>query len=360
MKIVDRYVLSELARPAIFGLLIFSSLWLVNVLMRMIDLLVTKEVPLPAVVKIFAYTLPVVMTTSCPMAMLLAALMAIGRITSDSELTALKAGGVGLVRVLVPVAVVGIVASASVFALNELVVPEAQIRRNQIYVNEVMLKKPLPKISENIFFDGGGSELKMFVRRFDSKANRMKDVTVYHFETGGFPRITEARTAILSDKEWTFHRGTMYTSRPNGSPEHFIHFGTWRYPLDLQMIIEPKTLVPRPSDMALADLVRHIREQEAKGLPTTVLWVDLFWKTSFPFASLFLMLMAAPLAAGSGRAGASMGVGFSIVLMFGYYMLLALFRGGGEAGHLTPFWAAWGPNSIVLAIAAFLIHRAAR
>jgi len=226
LKLLDRYLLAELAGPSFFGILIFSSLWLVNVLMKMIDLFVTKEVALWAVVRIFVYSLPVVLTTSFPMAMLLGVLMAVGRLTADSELTALRSGGVSIYRIVIPLALVGWFVSLGVMAINELVVPRANLERNRVYLNEVVLKKPLPKIAQNIFFEGG-KELKMFVRHFEPKTSRLTDVTVFHFETGDFPRITEAKNAILSEKKWVFLDGTMYTSRPSGLPEHFIHFKTW-------------------------------------------------------------------------------------------------------------------------------------
>ncbi|MBI4862155.1 MAG: LptF/LptG family permease [Candidatus Riflebacteria bacterium] len=358
-KIIDRYVLAELVRPAIFGLLIFSSLWLVNVLMKMIDLFVTKEVAFTAVVRIFAYSLPVVFTTACPMAMLLAVLMAVGRLTAESELTAMKAGGISLVRIITPLIGVGWAASVAVLALNEMVVPWANLERNRVYLNEVVLKKPLPKVAQNIFFEGG-KELKMFVRHFDPKTSTLSDVTVFHFDSGNFPRITEAKGALLSEREWTFTNGIMYTSRPNGMPEHYVHFKTWNYPLDLRYADEIKDITPRPSDMPLQDLYRYIKEQESKGMPVVGHWVDLWWKTAFPFASLFLMMLGAPLAAGSGRSGASLGIGISILLMFCYYVLLAICKGLGEARHMSPFWAAWLPNLIVLVLAIWLIRRAGR
>lgn len=358
MRLIDRYILGELIRPAFFGMMIFSSLWLVNVLMKVIDMMVTKEVAFSAVARFFLYTVPVVMTTSCPMAMLLASLMAMGRITSDSELTAMKAGGISLYRVLAPLVCMGLLASGFVFWLNEWVVPESNARRNKVYLNEIVLKKPLPKVAQNIFFEGG-KEFKMFVRSFEPKANLVHNATVFHFQSGDYPRITEAKSAVLADTYWDFHDGTMYTTRPTGQPEHFINFAKWRYPLDLSMgtIVDP-TL--RAGDKPLPELYTHICAQEEKGMPVTGLWMDFWWKTAFPCASLFLMLLGGPLAAGSGRSGAGLGVGLSILLMFAYYMLLALCKGFGENGSMPPPVAAWLPNTIVLVVAIWLTRRAAR
>ena len=359
MKLIDRYILAELIGPAFFGMMVFSSLWLVNVLMKVIDMMVTKEVAFSAVARFFLYTVPVVLTTSCPMAMLLASLMAVGRITADSELTAMKAGGISLYRVLMPVWAVGIIASGFVFWLNEWVVPESNTLRNKVYLNEIVLKKPLPKVAQNIFFEGG-KEFKMFVRSYEPKANIVHDATVFHFQPNFYPRITEAKTAFLAETYWDFHDGTMYTSRPSGSPEHFIHFRNWRYPLDLTMGDPIGNVQTRPGDEPLPKLWTYIKEQEQKGMPTTALWLDFWFKTAFPCASFFLMMMGGPLAAGSGRSGAGLGIGLSILLMFAYYMLLALCKGFGEAGSLSPLVASWLPNLIVLIVAIWLTRRAAR
>src|SRR5689334_3674882 len=123
MRLIDRYILSELVGPAGFGLMIFSSLWLVNVLMKVIDMMVTKEVALVAVAKYILYTVRVVLTTRIAMARLVAPIMPVCSITSQSELTGMHAGGLTLYRVLEAIWAVGLLASVFVFWLNEYVVP---------------------------------------------------------------------------------------------------------------------------------------------------------------------------------------------------------------------------------------------
>lgn len=364
MRVIDRYILGQLLVPFSFGLVLFGTLWLVQILMKMIDLFVTKGVAFTAVAKIFVYSLPVVLTTAAPMAVLLAVLVTVGRLSSDSELTAMQASGIGFGRISIPLIGFGLSVSLAVLGLHEYVVPRATYLREQTTLNEVVLVKPLPKIAKDVFFEGG-KEFTIFVRSYAHRTETMSDVTIFQFQkdlqgNSLFPRVTEASQGRLADGGWNFTRGLTQVLSRDGGLRDEIGFGSWFYPVDPRYgrPVDEKPLSPR--EMSMSQLSRYIKEKEDRGASALTEWVELRFKTAFPMASLFLTLVAAPLAIGKGRSGTSMGVGLSILIMFVYYILLGMGRTLGDSGYLPPLAAVWLPNLLLGSLGAWLLVRASR
>jgi lipopolysaccharide export system permease protein len=361
MRSVDRYIWREMLGPVLFGLLMFASLLLAGIVLKHIDQLMTRGVPAWVIAQILASYVPETLVTALPMAMLFGTLTAFGRLAADSELIALHASGLGIGRLIAPVAAAGLAASLAAFALDEAVVPRARRAGQRIIHNEVTLKKPLPKVAKNVFFDGS-DHFRMFVREADRRTGNLRNVTLFELQKNGFPRVTEAREARLSPTEWRFGNGTMFTTRPDGSPEHFIHFREWTYPL-------APTWGPKrgddefvtAGDDSLKKLNRTIRQRKAEGAPSFDVEVRYWWKLAFPLASLALALLAAPLASRAGRmAGSSaLGVGLAIPLILAYYILFAICRAAAMTQQLPPL-AIWIPDAIALFAAAVLLKRAAR
>jgi len=360
MKTIDRYLLTEMVGPFVFGLCIFGSLWLANLLIRMVNLFVTKGVALRAVVEIFVYSTPAIVVTTLPMATLLAVLLALGRLNSDSEVIALKSCGIGFSRFVLPLITVGLVMSMLAMTFNEIVVPEANRRREYVFINEVVLKKPLPKIAKDIFFDGG-DEFRMFVRNYNPAEETMLDVTMYQFQHDGYPVVTEARRARIQDDVWTFDNGRIVVlDERDGRLREEIYFEEWKYPIKSRHADRVDDINKSDNEMGMRELYHRIRDAERKGLPTSKDRANLYFKTAFPFASFFLVLIGAPFAVGNARAGASIGVGLSILIMFGYYILIAVGKALGESGTLPPFLGAWIPNIAAAVVGAVLFRRAVR
>lgn len=172
VKTVDKYVLAEMLEPFLFGMAFFVTIWLIDLMMGLIDLIFAKGVPVSVVFFLFVYSLPPTLVISFPMALLLSNLVAFGRLSSDSEITALKAGGYSFSRIVTSSLLAGVFITFLTFLFNEKLVPKANKKFSHLYRREVVLKRPLPKVAENRFFEAGSGK-KFFVRHFDeSKIGR--------------------------------------------------------------------------------------------------------------------------------------------------------------------------------------------
>ena len=133
LKTIDKYVLSELLEPFLFGMAFFVAIWLIDLMMELINLVFAKGVPLTVVALFFIYNLPPTLVISFPMATLLSNLVSFGRMSSDSEVTALKAGGYSFSRIVRPAILSGLFITFLTFLFNERLVPVANEKFTKLF-----------------------------------------------------------------------------------------------------------------------------------------------------------------------------------------------------------------------------------
>ncbi|MBF0409592.1 MAG: LptF/LptG family permease [Candidatus Riflebacteria bacterium] len=359
-KIVDRYILEELLQPFLFGLSFFVAIWLIDLLMELINLIFAKGVPLSVVGLFFIYSLPPTLVISFPMAILLGNLVAFGRLSSDSEIIALKAGGYSFSRIAAPAVLAGLFMTGLTFLFNEKVVPRSNEKFSNLFRREVTLKRPLPKVSENRFFEIGPGR-KFFAKKVDQKSKDMFGVIMYEGQAKNFPRVIEAEKARLVDGQCRFWNGRISDFTGEGEDYHYTYFQEMEYPIDTHYVNPDE--VPdskNPRKMNLSDLYYYIIDLKEKGISERALnqnWIEFWTKTSIPFASLVFVLIGAPLGSQTTRSGTGIGVGMSVVIIFIYYILLAAGKAFANGGYLSPFVGVWLPNFIIGGAGMILIFK---
>lgn len=360
---IDRYLIGELLGPFFFGVAAFTAIMTAtSVLFELITLMVRFGLPIAAVLQVLALRLPEMAFYTFPMSMLLASLLAFGRLSGDSEITALKACGVSLFRIMGPVALVSLLVSGATVALNEYVVPSAEwAAKNILY--EAQHQKKLPTSRDNVFYqelEEGRLKRVFYARTFDGEL--MRNVLVQEFEGDRLDRIIHAERARWENGAWTFLNGTLYQMADNGEYRFFVRFKEQRVRLRqalLNLTSERRT----PTEMNIRELTAHIQRLEEsgqQGSELNELRVQLHQKLSVPFASLVFMLVGAPLGLRPNRSSSGIGLGLSILIIFVYYLAMFTFMALGQTGHLPPVVAAWMPNVLGAAVGIGLIARAAR
>jgi lipopolysaccharide export system permease protein len=358
MKRVDLYVLRQILRPFLFSFFIFASLWIVNLLIRVLNLAISKGIALEALFKLVLYYLPSVVVTSVPMAALMGAMLGMMHLNNNSELTALKAAGISTARIMAPLLLTGLVGSILVFFLNEKVVPVGKFLSQEVYINEITLKKPLPKIAKNLFFDGG-QKFKLYVRDYASDEELMRNITLFQF-TNHYPQITQAREASIENGNlWVFRDGRTLYFDSDGSTNYEVEFEKWTYPISDRYAskIHRKRDNKNPSEMSMVELDREIVKRSDKHLDTRDYKTQFYFRSAFPFASLFLILVGAPLAMRHNREGKSSGFGTSILILILYYVLLSVGKSLGGNGTLPPALANWIPNLFCLTLGIYFLRQ---
>ncbi|KAF0133892.1 MAG: Permease YjgP/YjgQ family protein [Candidatus Saganbacteria bacterium] len=358
-KTIDKYIFKELIDPFIFGLLSFSLILSASmVLFELTRAVVLQGMPMFIALKLFIFRLPSVVVYIFPMATLLAALLGFSRLSKDSEITAFKASGISLFRLMVPVVVMGLAISIITLLFYEIVVPESNKMSKNIMM-EFATKKTI-KIEENIFvpeFENGELKRIFYARRM--KGDILEGIIVSEFFQGRLSQIINAFSAEWGENQWVFSKGTIYLLSEEGEYKHLIKFDKQK----IAIKYSPKELSNQdksPDDMSISELRQYIPLKEKMGVKVTDYKIQLNMKMSIPFACLVFALLGAPLGISPRRVSSSVGLGFSIIVIFIYYVLMFTSVAFGELEVLSPPVAAWLPNIITGGIGIYFVNKTAQ
>lgn len=396
MKLLDRYISRELIAPFLFGVGAFTSIFIASQLFFKLTAYVAKGAPLPEIAGLFVVRLAPMIVFTFPMAMLLAVLLAYGRLSGESELIAMLACGIPFLRTATPAFLAGALVSATGLAMNEYVVPHAGRvgERLELRILESLRASGAdvsPPRATRAFVvqdtDPDGQLARVVVaRRFNLGTRELGGVTLIQYGRGpdGEREVTslvEAEKAIWAEKdEWVFLNGRLQvispvhrvTARPasatkipgEGSPGEIQQVSSRFTRMKIMIRKTPRQMMAQQrsaDEMNYAELretIDSLKEQGAAPKAVREMEVELHNKLSIPFASMIFALIGAPLGLRRLRGGASVGLGISVLIIFGYYIVWHGMRVLGEGGQVEPLLASWLPNAIGLAAGLYLVRRA--
>lgn len=358
LRLLDRYVLKELLYPFIFGIAAFSSIFIASTMLFKITKYITQYgASMETVTRLFFYSLPEVVNYTFPMSMLLAALMAFGKLSGSSEIVAMKAGGVSYYRIVAPVLVVGFLVSIFSMVWAEKVVPAAKAEAGRI-LNYEIRHNAKPKSQEHIIVKSfsGGTQRLTYASQFEEDKGKMTNITIEEFEKGRVSRIQTAKEGYWENGSWRIVDGTIFTINPEEGVQSSAKFTEQIIPLNLsprEISFEQKD----PEEMTIAELREHIGILEEQKQSTARQWCEIYMRLSIPLASFFFAMIGAALGTQKQRTSSSIGLGISIIVIFIYYAIMSLTSGLGKGGAMNPLLACSLPNIICLIIGSYLLKQ---
>ena len=353
MKIIDRYLLLQLVSPFLFVVLAFLLIMLPALLFNLTDLIVKAGAPFNDVAKLLVYNLPYLVVLALPVAYLFSTLLVIGRMTNDFEIIAIRSSGISLKRLVVPILLGSLGVSACAFAINELVVPYAS-KQIDATIQDLAKKLSKPPIKANTFFQGTDNRY-FYIKQID-RDGTMRNVFIFDKTQDGLPQVIEAETAHWIGNVWQLEFGNDYRYDRDGYLDTQTSFQT----MDISFSLNAASLIPpglNAQEMSTAQLQSQIKDMQKSGGDTHTQEVALYKKWSVPLASFCAALIAAPLGLIFSRMGGYVGVAFSIILVFVYYVTLQITEALGNYGKIPPFFGAWTSDLLFFAVGSVLIWR---
>jgi len=204
MKLLYGYILKEHVGPFFFGLAVITFVLIMDFILEIMNLIVGKGLSAWVILQVFALNLAWMLALSVPMAVLVSTLMAFGRLSQDNEITAFKASGVSLYKMVLPPLLASILISAGLIWFNNAVLPEAN-HQARLLMSDIHQKRPTLSLRENIFMDDIPG-YHILVKKVDSKSSRIEGVTVYDQKDRLYPRTIFAEKG---DVEFTPDGNTM-------------------------------------------------------------------------------------------------------------------------------------------------------
>ena len=214
MKILNRYVLKEHAGPLGFALTALTSLLLLNYIAKQFGNLVGKGLPWTVIAEFFVLSVPFTVAMTLPMAVLVAVLYAFSRLASENEITAIKASGVSLNRMLVPVLWGAAALAVIMVVFHDQVLPRAN-HQLRVLQGDIARKKPTFALREQVINEVATGKLYLRANHIDENSNRMREVTIYDLGDAQRRRTIYADSGNMglapnaSDLELTLWHGVM-------------------------------------------------------------------------------------------------------------------------------------------------------
>jgi len=361
--ILDRYMLAELTGPFLFALSAFTLIFAATQILAIGRAVSEAHAPLIAAIEDFFWQLPYVVVFVIPMALLLGTLLTIQRLSGESEITAMKAGGITFTRVIAPLLAAGFLMSLVTFVLQEAIVPYANdqkariedqaIKHANVYNRDLYVTTALPGGGRQVSFAGGVAP----------GSGKLLRVTVIQYDQSGNPRqIVFADEADFQNDRWTLQNASIYRFDSNGDVLAEPHVAQ----TDVQIGEKPADIIKRVAHDNPEDMSRsQVREIITSGQLTPVELRKYVYsyqeKLARPFACFVFTLIAVPFGLRSPRGGGSMGMGFglAVLIVFIYYITFSIFTAVGEAFMPLAALAAWMPNIIFTAIGVQRLRKAA-
>ncbi|NLL37663.1 MAG: YjgP/YjgQ family permease [Fretibacterium sp.] len=360
LRLLDRLILGAMAGPFVFGVLIFTLIFVAgDLLFEAARLIIERNVSLGVVLRLFFYRLPEVVALTFPMSSLLGALLGISNLSANSELIALRSLGISFMRVLRPVVIASLLISAFTLLFNETLVPITSIAADRLMKYEI-LKNQVSAVQEKVFLrdERGGELLRvLYVDQLDTEKGLMSGVMIHEFEKGRLVRTSTAQEGVWKEGEWWIEEGRVYDVTREGDVQLLFRFARQKLALNLSPA-QLQRSTRRPSDMSAHELWSYVRGADMVGTDLSRLWVMFHLKVAVPWACVILALLGASFgAARQSRSGSGMSFGVSVSIVFAYYVVMSLCRALGESGSMPPILAAWTPNLLFFAVAVFFARR---
>jgi LPS export ABC transporter permease LptG/LPS export ABC transporter permease LptF len=362
--ILDEYVLKSFLGNFALVLFSFVTLLLLFTFFELLGDIIRNRTPLVTVGAYLLNLMPSMIYVSTPLGVLIAVLGTFGLLNRSSELTAMKATGISLYRVITPVLVISAVLAIGLFAFDDLYLPLAN-RRQEALRMTIKGKPPQTYLRPDrkwIFGEQhpGQPGRIYYYRFFDADRDQFADMTVFEFDPDTFllTRRIFARNVVWQPQlnQWLFENGWERTFSGD-EVKTFNNFAVSTFP---ELVEEPgyfKKELRQSQEMNFAELERYIQDLQQGGFDVVRLRVALFHKFAYPAIALVMAVLAVPFALSMGKRGSLTGIATAIGIAIVYWVIANLFEAMGNASMLPPALAAWSPDILFGMAAGYLLLR---
>ena len=361
MSLLHRYVLRRFIYCYVSSAAGLIGIFLVADFFERVDEFVRRDMPYSDLISYYICKIPTVVFYMAPQAVLFATVITLAVLARDNEITAMKAGGIGVVGITLPIVGASFVIALLVLASNEYVVPIATKKMNYIF----KVKVQGHSLYGDTYIEAGSRVEVWFVakdkavwnvRRFYPEEEKMRDVIIfYRLDNGAIQKRIDAKEVIWRGTHWEFMDGFMrvFDHEGQSTTEYFEKkiFPVSETPNDLM-----KSVVFHIDEISLRELYKEIQEMMLEGKDTLKDRVELHHKISYPFISVVLALLTIPLSLRSSRHGGVLFCfGINLAMGFVFSFLYAMGISLGFGGFFSPLFAAWGPFLLFSSLGFYLL-----
>ena len=362
MRIIDRYLIRNFIWAFLYCLALFSILFAIIDSFNHLDDYIHHNAPIRIILTYYYYLFPSILVQIVPISALVAILFGLGYLNKHNEIVALKTGGISAFHILSRYIFIGLLISFSIFLINEIAVPQYTLTSTAIMDGLILKgKKNLEERAlKNVTLYGKEKRI-YFAREFEVMSQTLYDVIVIEDKVGQTAKSKlTARKARYENNRWVFYEVMKYEMDRRGD---IVGEPVFSSRLELELPETPSDFINEGSQVEfmnakqLKSYIHNLKGSSQKLVRK--LWVDFHQRVAFPFISLIVILIGAPLAIQSGRGSVMRGLGTSFVVVLLYYGINSVCLALGRGGFIAPFLSAWSSNLFFGLIGLYLISKTA-
>jgi LPS export ABC transporter permease LptG/LPS export ABC transporter permease LptF len=364
VRIFTRYILKEVLSHGLLGTAVFTFVVFMRDVSRILELVVRNSAPIPSVAELFFLTLPAALTVTIPMGVLVGILIGLSRMASDSEITAMRAAGVGVSRFVAIILVFGISAWLIALTNNVLIAPRSASALARLQ-NSLATSQASFEVQPRVFYE----DFKNYVLYVEdatttSGAAVWKNVFLADISTPGAPKITLAKEAVVSPSG----KDAIHLHLVSGETQDVNVRAPDQY--TISTFDQTDTVLNLPPTPRQAQEIVPVQQLSTPALLNQRLnsnkdiarwyWIEFNRRLALPTACLVLVLMGIPLGLSSKKGGKGAGFVLTIVLVFVYYFISVTGLSFARSGKLPPVFGVWLANIVFAIVGMFLLWRVDR
>ncbi len=364
LRILHFYLSREVLVPFFLGLFIFTFVLLMFQILKITEMVVSYGIPVADVAKVLVYILPPFLVFTVPMAFFLAVILAAGRLSSDSELVAMKSSGISLLQLYPPILAISIVVYGISAFLSLQVDPwgKQQFKRMLFEVGRQNATLGLKPQVFNDRFDN----LVIYVQEINTRTQELSGIFISDERNPEVPNIIIAQKGRLfsSEKDMKLvirlQGGSIHRTLKDAGTYEQAGFERYDILLDFSSLLGPALEKKTYLEMTLPELREHMKNLRADGGDDFTIrraWVEYHRKFAFPFACVVFGLLGLPLGVVPQRSGRGQGFTLAIVALCVYYLLFRVGENLGWKAAVHPFAAMWAPNLLFGVFGVYLLQR---
>jgi lipopolysaccharide export system permease protein len=358
------YVFKEILPVFFIGLMVFTIILLMDKILKLIELIVTRGGGIKSVLMLIAFISPSFLIFTIPTAFLLGTLITFGRLSGDSEITAFKASGTSLYQLFLPVSIFSVLACLLTSLLVYYGLPWGN-RGFKATLYLLATAKADVEIKERVFndmFDG----LVVYVDKVPIQGKRMEGVLIYDERDKSKLNTIFAREGFIvnnpktQDIILTLRKGDIHRYDPKTDLFQKVQFDSYDLKLEIAKAFALIWNKLRDYELSVDELKEKIDTLDKKGEDATHHKVELHKRYAIPFVCIVFGLIGVPLGIQPRRSGKSYGFVFSILILLAYYISLIFFEGLAAQKTVPAFLAGWAPNFIFGGLGIYLLIKATK
>lgn len=364
-RVINTYIFKEISVPFLLSIAILTVTALLSKIIKLVELIVTHGIGPSFVFWFIVSIIPSFLIYTIPISYLIGVLVAFTRMSSDSEVTAMKASGLSLFNIMKPVITLAVVAYALTLACTLYLFPWGNINLKRLLFDAAKTRL-ISGIEEKTFYDRFKGAV-LYVDHFSPRTGEMEGIFISQESGGAEPNTFFAQRGVFEPSEEKFSvylklfNGTVHRRTGENDPTyHIADFQTYALELSLSGG-EPSTAAQRPNrELYPREMIGRVRAIRARGENTAPYLIDLHKRFALPASVFVFSLLGVPFGIQKIRSARFTGFTIALGLVLTYYVLSTAFEALGDNRVINPVFSVWGADIIFGAAGFYLFYRSAR